>query len=926
VVNNQNWTWNNQLDDVSAVSPTDIWAVGSAQSSWSGSFVNTAEHWDGTSWAISARATNGPGDDYLNGVDAITSTNIWAVGVAHVNAIPEGSFQAWGSSASINSYDPNPITATVLNDVGAIDAQHVLMVGAILDTNTFTWQTLIKFWRNGQGPDPMPSQNLGTGDNALFGIDVVSPTDIWAVGYYRPTPSSPRRTLFEHSTDGFTWSVVPSPNSGMGDNTLLSMSATSSSDFWAVGYTGSTTTGRLLLEHWTSGTWTVVTPGNPGAYTNVLTDVVATSSTSYAAVGFYAQSSSLYLPLAAQFNGTAWALSNAASASSDSLLFGVVAPAAGDMWAVGTFLSPKGLNRNLIENYSGLAPPGTPTAAPGDRSATLSWSAPCGDGGSAITSYVVTAYDGCSIQGSLTVSPPNLNTNFTGLTNGVAYTFTVAAVNGFGASPASSPSIPMTPTGPSAPKWASACSARQYQLSASDGRTWQAMDSTNLSVSLTPTVDSFAVVSGNADLWTANAGYNQDIGVEVSGGMYPTVSGQPEAWKESGGYGGTFSPNAAYVQTVIPLVGLTTYTAKLTWKANKPDAGSIFAGAGPIEGAFSPTRLTVQLIPKSANTVFSVSSTSQYGVNGVGGSHASWIDIDSAKLKLSFPVPGTGNWTAFVSGNADLWTTTAGYNQDLGVTMIGGTQYPPTGNGDSQAWKESGGLSGTFSPNAAFVQAPFAVTSGTTYTAKLQWKPNIQDPYFIWAGAGPIGGRFSPTTLTVILVPADPTISLMQANYGQLHQPNSDGAYWEQFSDWQMQPVPGSFASQAILRIAPSVDSDYLLSLNSDLWTSAAGYNQDMGILVSGGAYGPPSQVGSGGYGLGPVVAWKESGGGSAYSPNAAFATTVVHLQGGQIYWVLPVWKANRLAESSNAIWAGAGPIPFSPDYSPSWLMATQLG
>jgi hypothetical protein len=66
-------------------------------------------------------------------------------------------------------------------------------------------------------------------------------------------------------------------------------------------------------------------------------------------------------------------------------------------------------------------------------------------------------------------------------------------------------------------------------------------------------------------------------------------------WKESGGFAGTFSPNAAFVQTVIPLKGATTYTVVLEWKANHATIGTIYAaaGAGP---AFSPTRLTARTL------------------------------------------------------------------------------------------------------------------------------------------------------------------------------------------------------------------------------------------------------------------------------------------------------------------------------------------
>jgi hypothetical protein len=141
-------------------------------------------------------------------------------------------------------------------------------------------------------------------------------------------------------------------------------------------------------------------------------------------------------------------------------------------------------------------------------------------------------------------------------------------------------------------------STQQYSLSNSDGITWVNMDATNLSLTLTPQQDVLAVISGNSDLWTSQAGYNQDIGIMISGGAYPSHAGQPEAWKESGGFAGTYSPNAAFVQTVLQLVAGVAYTITLVWKANKSATGAtIWAGAGPIGGRFSPTRLTAQLIP-----------------------------------------------------------------------------------------------------------------------------------------------------------------------------------------------------------------------------------------------------------------------------------------------------------------------------------------
>jgi hypothetical protein len=427
-------------------------------------------------------------------------------------------------------------------------------------------------------------------------------------------------------------------------------------------------------------------------------------------------------------------------------------------------------------------------------------------------------------------------------------------------------------------------------------------------VSFTPSVDSYAILTGNADLWTDTAGYNQDLGIAVTGTSFPTTALQPEGWKESGGFAGTFSPNAAYVQTVISVKAATAYTARLQWKTNKADPGTIFAGAGPLlvypgdcwcsaspqTTGFSPTRISVQLIPLTGN-VFKKSSTAQYNLTGNNGS--TWTDIDGAgNLTVAFNTPATGTYVAYLMGNSDLWTQSAGYNQDIGITLGGGA-YPSTA-GQPETWKESGGFAGTFSPNAAFVQAAVPVAASTAYTAKLQWKANKSDPGTIWAGAGPIGGKYSPTAITVILVPVANSAAVSSTT--QVFQVNSDGTYW--------QPVDPSLT----FTLTPGAATSYQLAANADLWTANAGYNQDIGIMVSGW-----------GYGGGTLVAWKESGGfAGTYSPNAAFVTANLHLQPGT-YTVWAVWKANLIATSANQIFIGAGPI--GTKFSPTWVTAMQL-
>jgi len=88
--------------------------------------------------------------------------------------------------------------------------------------------------------------------------------------------------------------------------------------------------------------------------------------------------------------------------------------------------------------------PGSPTAVTATNNqnaqSLVSWNAPLGNGGSAVTSYTVTSNPagfGCTTSGT--------SCQVTGLTNDTPYTFTVTATNAIGTSAPSSPSASITP-------------------------------------------------------------------------------------------------------------------------------------------------------------------------------------------------------------------------------------------------------------------------------------------------------------------------------------------------------------------------------------------------------------------------------------------------------------------------------------------------
>jgi hypothetical protein len=212
-------------------------------------------------------------------------------------------------------------------------------------------------------------------------------------------------------------------------------------------------------------------------------------------------------------------------------------------------------------------------------------------------------------------------------------------------------------------------------LPSNDGQSWRDVDAANLSLSITPPGDCLAILTGNADLWTTTAGFNQDLGIAVSSAL-GTYNADRVGWKESGAIIGTYSPNAAYVQTSFPMVGATTYTVKLQWKSNRAQGSpTIYAGAGA--GApYSPTRLTAQLVCRPVPVVTSVSPSSGPSSGGTtvtitgsnldnggvffGASQAAITSSSATQIVVTSPVHPVGTVDVSVhTGNGTTATSAA---------------------------------------------------------------------------------------------------------------------------------------------------------------------------------------------------------------------------------------------------------------------------
>lgn len=256
-----------QMKAVAVISPTNAWAVGSYRAS------NTANgdilHWDGTQW--SGFANPAASGYYLVSMAAISASDIWAGG-----CIPaafehfDGTQWTWVDSAGGSGVEGEScvqgISAISTNDVWAVGWTQN---GVDIDS------TQIQHW-DGTQWTLTPSPNAGTGSNQLFGVVALADDNVWAVGTYIEKPETgielPNKSLIEH-WDGASWTVVPSPNLDFGgyarDNILQGVVAVAADDLWAFGSVDSNPGPEspdlliTLVLHWDGTAWSITPSPNP---------------------------------------------------------------------------------------------------------------------------------------------------------------------------------------------------------------------------------------------------------------------------------------------------------------------------------------------------------------------------------------------------------------------------------------------------------------------------------------------------------------------------------------------------------------------------------------------------------------------------------------------------------------------------------------
>lgn len=179
------------LDGVSAISADDVWAVGSFTTTGGDSTLTTLiEHWNGTGWTRVPAPSPGRGQygNELTSLDAVSPDDVWAVGSYSKADEPHSQsilVEHWDGRdwQRVPAPQPDGLDDTILTSVSAAVADDVWAVG----TSTKSGKPTASFTEHWDGTS-WSQVSIDADEAQLAGVTAISAGDVWAVGSVRKLP------------------------------------------------------------------------------------------------------------------------------------------------------------------------------------------------------------------------------------------------------------------------------------------------------------------------------------------------------------------------------------------------------------------------------------------------------------------------------------------------------------------------------------------------------------------------------------------------------------------------------------------------------------------------------------------------------------------------------------------------------------------
>ncbi|HEY7280823.1 MAG TPA: hypothetical protein VID47_04430 [Actinomycetota bacterium] len=311
----------NWLTAVDGTGPNDVWAVGNT-------IPNTnerplIEHWNGHAWKIVASPTVAGQLTELDGVAAVSTSDAWAVGFTfNFNTNHEKGFLLhWNGSHWTRVATPVGGDHELFS-ITAVNAKDLFAAGMLVDGQD-QLPLVVHFngthWAKAGITSP---STIGR----FEGISASSSTNVWAVGFHPPEMSA---TPFAEHFNGHAWHVVSPPHPAHG--VLNAVSAVGASGAWAVG--SSPNESAALAERFDGSSWTVKATHSPGN-NNVVNGVAAASNADVWAVG--ADTEPGQVTLTEHSSGGAFTRAASVTPGSSATLNAAGVVGQGQYWAVGS--------------------------------------------------------------------------------------------------------------------------------------------------------------------------------------------------------------------------------------------------------------------------------------------------------------------------------------------------------------------------------------------------------------------------------------------------------------------------------------------------------------------------------------------------------------------------------------------------------------
>ncbi len=227
---------NNELYSVVVVSSTDVWAAGYQYGSGPYLFEEPLVlHWDGTSWrAVSTPLL--PNGGILHSISAVSSTDVWAVGsYDNSSHIYTSLTMHWNGSGWQIVPSPNPtssggeiegVYAIASNDVWAVGGGGLNSPTAAMHWDGSSWQLI---------PSPSPGAL-----NGLWSVVGLAHDNVWAVGTSYTGGIGDRPIIEHYGYPDACLTPTPSPTASPNPSPTPTMCAMQYRDvgveYWAYGY------------------------------------------------------------------------------------------------------------------------------------------------------------------------------------------------------------------------------------------------------------------------------------------------------------------------------------------------------------------------------------------------------------------------------------------------------------------------------------------------------------------------------------------------------------------------------------------------------------------------------------------------------------------------------------------------------------------